>query len=214
MNRTVFLIDGFNLYHSLKNASHDLGLDGAGTRWLNIRELCEAYLYIIGNNAQVTGIWYFSALAKHIELFKADVVTRHLTYLDCLRATDISIELSRFKKKFIQCSICSEKIKRYEEKETDVALATKLFEIFITDQCDTAVLITGDTDIGPAVRTARRLFPHKAIVFMLPYKRHNRELINLSSKYIEIKKEAYLRHQFPDPFVTSTGKMFTKPARW
>lgn len=31
MTRTAFLVDGFNLYHSLKDASFRLGLQGAGT---------------------------------------------------------------------------------------------------------------------------------------------------------------------------------------
>ncbi|GEM_PF-1765620 len=32
MSRTIFLIDGFNVYHSLKQASIDLRLAGKGTR--------------------------------------------------------------------------------------------------------------------------------------------------------------------------------------
>ena len=34
----------------------------------------------------------------------------------------------------------------------------KLQEIFITDECDVAVLISGDTDLAPSVRMARKLF--------------------------------------------------------
>jgi hypothetical protein len=103
MNRTAFLIDGFNLYHSAKSASLDLGLNGAGTRWLNIHSLCKSYLHAIGGNAQIAAIHYFSALAKHIEAFKPDVVKKHLLYIECLKATGISVELSRFKKKQIPC---------------------------------------------------------------------------------------------------------------
>ncbi len=36
-DRTTFLIDGFNLYHSVIEASNDL--HAASTRWLNIRAL-------------------------------------------------------------------------------------------------------------------------------------------------------------------------------
>lgn len=214
MNRTAFLIDGFNLYHSAKSASQDLGLNGAGARWLNIHSLCRSYLHAIGGNAQIAGIHYFSALAKHIEAFKPDVVKRHLLYIECLKAVGISVELSRFKKKHIACSNCNQKIKRYEEKETDVALAAKLFEVLIADQCDTVMLMTGDTDIVPAVKTAQRLFPNKKIGFLLPYKRHNQELVKLSSLHIEIKKDAYPKHQFPDPFVTPSGKSLSKPLSW
>lgn len=57
MNRTVFLIDGFNLYHSLRDASRDL--HGVQTKWLDLRALCESYLATVGNNAQCTDIYYF-----------------------------------------------------------------------------------------------------------------------------------------------------------
>lgn len=214
MNRISFLIDGFNLYHSVKNASIDLGLKGGGTRWLNIYAMCGSYLHAIGNNAQIVSVYYFSALAKHIEAFKPDVVTRHLTFIQCLKATGVSVELARFKKKNIPCPSCNQAIKRYEEKETDVAIATKLLELFFLDQCDTAVLITGDTDIVPAVKTAQRLFPHKLIAFLLPYKRHNRELAKLATMHFELKKETYTRHQFPDPFITPKGEKLLKPTGW
>lgn len=214
MNRTVFLIDGFNLYHSVKKASLDLGLEGTGTRWLDIDGLCRSYLHAIGNDAQIAGIHYFSALAKHIESFKPDVTARHMAYIECLKATNISVELSRFKKKPIFCPQCSQQIKRHEEKETDVALAAKLLEVFILDSCDTAVLVTGDTDIIPAVKTAHRLFPNKIIALLFPYKRHNRELAKLTTAHFEIRKEAYRRHQFNDPFITHKGKIIAKPSKW
>ena len=56
-NRTVFIIDGFNLYHSVKQASKDLGLADKGTKWLDIRSLCSSYLYILGGNAQLEKIY-------------------------------------------------------------------------------------------------------------------------------------------------------------
>ena len=214
MNRTAFLIDGFNLYHSVKTASIDLGLNGRGTRWLNIDAMCRSYLHAIGNNAQVVGIYYFSALAKHIEAFKPDVVARHRAYIECLEATNVSVELARFKKKQIVCPYCNQKIKRHEEKETDVAIAAKMLELLFQGSCDTIVLVTGDTDIVPAVKTAQRLFPKQTIAFLLPYKRHNKELAKLAPMHFEIKKETYARHQLPDPFITAKAKNIYKPATW
>jgi hypothetical protein len=51
MNRTVFIIDGFNLYHSTRDASNDLG--GQSTKWLDVRALCESYLYTISKTARL-----------------------------------------------------------------------------------------------------------------------------------------------------------------
>lgn len=214
VNRTAFLIDGFNVYHSVKNASADLGLKGAGTRWLDIRGWCASYLSAIGGNAQIEGIYYFSALAKHLLAIDPDVTKRHLAYIECLEATGVSVELARFKKKHVLCVHCGKNINRHEEKETDVAIAAKLFEILHLDQADTIIIVTGDTDIVPAVRTAQRLFPGKRLGFLLPYKRHNKELTLLTPTHFLGTKEAYTRHQFTDPFVTPSGKSIAKPASW
>ncbi|HEX7706207.1 MAG TPA: hypothetical protein VF701_07085 [Thermoanaerobaculia bacterium] len=81
MNRTTFIVDGFNLYHSVCDASRALGLAGAGVKWLNLRKLCESYLSLIGGPAQLERIYYFSALATHLESAKPDLTLRHRAYL-------------------------------------------------------------------------------------------------------------------------------------
>ncbi len=214
MNHTAFLIDGFNLYHSVKTASHDLGLAGGGTRWLDIHSLCDSFLHVIGNNAQISEIYYFSALATHLEMRKPDVTVRHRTYIRCLEDTGVTVELHRFKKSLTFCQKCNQTFNRREEKETDVAMATRLLELLFLDKCDTIVLVTGDTDIVPAVKTAQNIFPKKEIVFVMPYKRHNKELANLASKHFDISSSNYTKHQFADPFITKKGKSISKPSSW
>jgi uncharacterized LabA/DUF88 family protein len=211
MNRTVFLIDGFNLYHSVRDAAK--ATDGRGTKWLDIWALCESYLHLFPNPSQVTGIFYFSALAKHIQPRDPHVTRRHRLFLDCLRSTGVSVELARFKKKFIYCEHCNKQIVRHEEKETDVAIAAKLLETFHTDESDTAVLMTGDTDIAPAVRTAQRLFPEKTVAFAFPYGRKSKELAQLAPISFQIRKEQYKRYQFP-PTVEVSGRTIAKPGDW
>jgi uncharacterized LabA/DUF88 family protein len=214
MNRTAFLIDGFNLYHSVKEASTALRLNGAGTRWLNFSSLCSSYLYLIGGRASLVGVYYFSALAKHLEAAKPAVTLRHQSYIECLQETGVTVELGRFKEKQVYCTNCRKDILRHEEKETDVAISVKLLELLFLDQCDTAVLVTGDTDIAPAIRSARRLFPAKSVCVAFPYGRHNNELVRLAHKTFRIKKEHYTRHQFPDPFVCADGRTIAKPTLW
>ena len=73
-------------------------------------------------------------------------------------------------------------LKRNEEKETDVAIAAKLFELLVGNQCD--------TDLAPACRTARRLFQDKNIGFAFPYRRKNKELAKLASFSFNIKSRS------------------------
>ena len=158
MIRTAFLIDGFNLYHSVKTASHDLGLNGSGTRWLDIRSLSQTYLHLIDTTARLSEIYYFSALAKHLEKKKPDVTVRHQTYIRCFEHSGIIVELHRFKKSLTFCQKCNQTFNRREEKETDVAMATRMLELLFLNRCDTIVLVTGDSDNVPAVKTAENLF--------------------------------------------------------
>lgn len=212
MNRTTFLIDGFNLYHSLVDASRDL--KNASTKWLNIKSLCDSYLAAIGNNAQIEKIYYFSALAEHMKNKDPEKVNRHINYIKCLEATGLIVELGRFKPKTVWCDQCKSELTRYEEKETDVAISIKTMEVLMNNECDTVVLVTGDTDLAPAVRTVKRLFPDKDITFIFPYKRKNKELVNIVSRSFKTKKEHYTQHQFPNPVILRDGSKLYKPTSW
>lgn len=207
MDRVCFLIDGFNLYHSLKDA-------GRETRWLDLNALCRSYLHLLGKEAHLEKIYYFSALAKHLEARKPDVTRRHRSYLECLHATGVRTELNRFKAKKVHCPGCRLNFTKYEEKETDVALALGVVRLFIQDQCDTAVIVTGDTDVAPAVRLCNEVFPTKRVLFAFPYRRKNNELAKLCPGSFTISREQYWRHQFSDPFVLPSGRAIHKPVSW
>lgn len=211
MNRTAFLIDGFNLYHSAIEAARPTG--GHGTKWLNVRALCESYLHLAGGQAVLAAIYYFSALATHLEASDPGVTRRHRAFLDCLRSTGVTIELSRFKQKTVRCSRCGNTILRHEEKETDVAIAARLLETYQSDECDTAIILSGDTDLAPAVRTVQRLFPDKTTGFAFPFGRKNKELAQLVPLSFQISRKQYLNHQFP-PAVTIAGRTIKKPQAW
>ncbi len=210
MNRTIFLVDGFNVYHSTRDISRDF--KGLRVKWLNIHSLCSSFLYLISKDARLEHIYYFSAFAFHLN--DRDVIRRHQNYIKCLEATGVTAELGRFKPKDIDCPHCNKQFKRYEEKETDVAIGIKLFQVLFSNECDTVVLVTGDTDLVPAVKTSKRLFPNKSILFIFPYRRKNSELTQIATATYKITKDSYVRHQFPDPFVLPDGTKIQKPTCW
>lgn len=211
MRRVVFLVDGFNLYWSLKDAGRDL--DGATTRWLDLTAYLAGFLPSIGGDAQLERVVYFSALASHLEQRKPDVTQRHRDYIECLRATGVQVELSRFKAKNVRCFQCKQGFVRYEEKETDVALCASLLAELQRDSADVAALVTGDTDLAPAIRAAVQMHPEKEVVCIFPYRRNNKELARLSRGF-KTKAIRYTQHQLPDPFVLKTGRSVSEPSRW
>ena len=207
--RTIFLIDGFNLYHSVR----DIGKEDSGCRvkWLDIYSLCKSFLPLIDKYATIESIHYFSALAYHLN--DPNIIKRHEDYIQCLRETGVSVHLSRFKEKTSTDSQ-GRKIIRHEEKETDVAIASQLFEVLHMGTCDCVVLVTGDTDLAPAVKTVKRLFPTKYIIFAFPYNRKSEELALLALGSFKIRKARYIEHQLPAPFELSDGTKIFKPPSW
>ena len=101
-----------------------------------------------------------------------------------------------------------------EEKETDVAISAALLELLFKDAADVIVLVTGDTDLAPAVRTAQRLFPTKELCFAFPYKRQNSELQNMVRRHFKIRGREYVKHRLPNPVVLPGGRQITKPSAW
>ena len=107
-------------------------------------------------------------------------------------------------------------IKIPEEKQTDVHLASKLLEIFVKDLADFAVLVTGDSDLVPAVETALRLFDKekKQVGLLFPSGKPNKELKALVPWHVSVKTKRYATHQFPNPYRLKNGKEITKPSSW
>jgi uncharacterized LabA/DUF88 family protein len=211
MKRISFLIDGFNVYHSILKLQKD---KGHIAKWLNWYSLCSSYLHIWHPGAELSSIYYFSALAYHRIDKDSNVVKRHESYLTCLEETGVNIVLGRFKEKWVHCKNCRTSFIKHEEKETDVNIAVKLLELLFTDVCDIAVLITGDTDLYPAVKRCKELFPKKHLLFAFPYARKTKELWRLAQDSFSISGKQYLKHQFPNPFILKNGKEIFKPKDW
>jgi hypothetical protein len=93
-------------------------------------------------------------------------------------------------------------------------MAVKLLELFLRDACDTTVIVSGDTDLSPAVPTCKDLFPGKTVAFAFPYARKNKELANLAPGSFSISKKQYIRYQFPNPVILANGKKVSKPSTW
>jgi hypothetical protein len=74
MNRVVALIDGFNLYHSVRSATQP----GDGMRWLDLAYLCRTTVTsMLPPPTDLVAIHYFSALAAHREERKPGTLQRH-----------------------------------------------------------------------------------------------------------------------------------------
>lgn len=78
---------------------------------------------------------------------------------------------------------------------TDVQIATQLLADAFQDAFDTALLISGDSDLVPPVAMLRRLFPTKRVVVCCPPARRSIDLQ-------------------PDPVVKPDGTRLNCPKEW
>lgn len=160
--RVIAFVDGFNLYHAIDD------LNKSHLKWVNLWKLCE--VFAPGSDWALGQVYYFSAYApwrKH---------ERHREYVRALEAAGVSVVLGKFKDKDRRCRCCSHFWTDHEEKETDVNIALQL--VVNVDNYDRALLISGDSDLGPAVRIVKTRHPDKRITIVAPVgRRHSRELI-------------------------------------
>ena len=164
--RVTAVIDGFNLYHALV----DLGANHL--KWLDLRAICQTFAP--SPDFTITEILYFSAYAT----WRTASYSRHRRYIAALEATGVTPVMGKFKEKERRCRKCGSVWRDHEEKETDVNIALYLYRGAINDQYDRALLISGDSDLGPAVRFVKHEFPQKIIrVIAPPGRRHSMELV-------------------------------------
>lgn len=212
MRRVAFLYDGFNLYHSLREASRDLG--GAGTRWLHLERLSRGLLPALGRDVRLLRIDLFTAIAGHVERISPGARERQLAYHEALRATGVNVVLGHFKSKRWTCDCCGAHGRRFGEKETDVSIAVHLLELLWSQECELAVVVSADSDLAPAFRSASRRFPDRPAYVCFPYARSTDELRDLAAGVLRLRKERYVAHQLPDPVVTPDGRLIRKPSTW
>jgi uncharacterized LabA/DUF88 family protein len=212
MKRITFLVDGFNLYHSIRDVKK---YTKANCKWLDISGLCKSLIHLFGTDAEFKEVYYFSAIPYHIQASSPNKISKHKKYIKCLEDSGVNVVLGRFKEKEVYCDKCKNYIIKHEEKETDVSIGVKLLELFHTNSTDVIVMVTGDTDLIPAVTTSKKLFPDKDICFCFPYNRKNKELEKVSTRTNSvISSSQYIKNQFPDPYILKSGIEMSKPPAW
>jgi len=209
--RVLALIDGFNSYHSIAenpaHTRHKNSIDLRQYKWVNLRKLMECFL---AKDEELVDVVYFSAYA----FWKQDRVIRHQTYVRALRSAGVKPVISKFKKKTKKCKSCGKVYKTYEEKQTDVQIAVHLFKGGMNDSHDKAMLVTGDSDIIPAVDAVKEKLPMKEIKILFPPLRVSDSLKQVSDSYAKIRQSHLAASQFPDEIDLGNDIKIVKPKEW
>jgi uncharacterized LabA/DUF88 family protein len=174
--RTAFFVDGYNLYYGV--------LHGTAHKWLDLPALLSAILAVQDPKAELGLVTYYTSpvIARLATRGQAsnDAQGR---YIRALQAKGVSIVLGahRLAKGFAPRCVEGKPASRsdqvaiweLEEKETDVNLALGMYRAACCSeqlQIDQIVLVSGDTDLGPALAAIRADFPHIRLGVILPHR--------------------------------------------
>lgn len=173
-HRVIAYIDGFNVYYGLKNASRDAdqhhlrhGGDpvqclGRSLYWLDLEQVVLGQLK---RSEACVKIKYFSAPRVVPTLARVDDPNpyiesnrRQSIYLDALQTRPlIEIILGWYSENQPHRCSCGNEWPNFEEKVTDVNIATHLLTDAFEDKFDRAFIISADADLVPPLLAVRRL---------------------------------------------------------
>lgn len=200
--RVIVYIDGFNFYYGLKHHQWKKYY------WVDFVKLMESFLK---ENQELVAVKYFSAVPYDFEKRKR----QDALFQANKENPKFKLILGKYLKKDIKCHNCHYTIHSYEEKESDVRLATQIVSDAYKKNCDIAIVVSADSDMIPAVELAKEA-GMKIFIYFPP----NQFSSNLSlicngtpiymNRYIKKFKNALL----PDNIKLSNGYNLTIPPKW
>ncbi len=195
MKNVIALIDGFNLYHAL-DASIENGRDINGQKkyhklyahykWLDLEKLCQCFLT---KDETLSTVYYFTALTTWSE----EKTKRHRLYIRALESMGIQTIYGAFKEKEVFCTECKNIFLKREEKRTDVNIAIHLLGLAQSNTYDRVLLVTGDSDLIPAIEWVRKIYPDKRISVITPPGRRMTKHLRAVATDAAVIKEIHLK---------------------
>jgi uncharacterized LabA/DUF88 family protein len=198
-------IDGFNLYFGLKSK---------GWRkyyWLDMVRLSQA---LLKPGQQLKHSHYFTARIRNAGGNNQDAQRQNL-WLDALTTLpDITIHYGHYLPKRQTCKSCGAQWISHEEKMTDVNIATQLLTDAYENHFDTALVISGDSDLTTPIKRIRQRFTDKRIIVAFPPGRHSDQLKKTANGNFIIGEAKLRQNRMPDRITTATGHTLIRPSQW
>jgi uncharacterized LabA/DUF88 family protein len=205
MQRTIAYVDGFNLYFGLRSKRWQRYY------WLNVKLLIRNLLKA---GQQLARTKYFTSLVSSTPS-DPHKNKRQTAYLEAL-ATEADVQLfhGHYLRKVQSCRECGSEWNVFDEKMTDVNIATELLVDAFQDSFDLAILLSADGDLTGPILRARELFPRKRVVVAFPPGRVSERLKSVADAYFVVGRKKLADSQFPDEVAKPDGTILRRPTTW
>ena len=203
-------IDGYNWYHAVFKLRPEW-------KWLDSQRFFE----VLRPNEEIKSVKLFSAIVN--ESIPGDPAKeRHEKLIRAWRSFSKSkVILGKFQNREVTCrGHCRQKYEVPEEKKTDVNIAVEILSDAFFDECDSIVLVSGDSDAQPPIQWMKRRKPEKSVTVYIPampQERASRRLdfykgIGVDCRFLPLDSMSY--SQMPDTIKLSNGDIVCRPSCW
>lgn len=195
-------IDGFNFYYGLKSKFWKRYY------WLDIVKF---YEYFLKENQQLGTVYYFTA-----KPFDEGQKARQAKFLS---ANECNTKFQVIYGKFLQKEI---RLKNggientFEEKQTDLNIAVELIRNILKSSCDISILVSGDSDLVPAISLCKEINTSHKILAHFPPKRQSKHLSNICDAvfHLERYENRFAKCQLDENVTLPNGHIISKPTNW
>jgi len=205
VERVAVYIDGFNLYYGMRSKRWQRYY------WLNVQLLAE---HLLKAGQSLVRTKYFTSRVSST-LRDPNKSNRQNTYLEALgMLADVDVFYGHYLEKTVKCFACGAKWQLPEEKMTDVNIAVEMMVDAFQDRWDTALLVSGDSDLTAPIMNIRHSFPVKRVVVAFPPGRHSAQLQKSAHAYFTIGRRNLANSQFSDVVRKPDGFELARPVEW
>ena len=212
--KTNAYIDGFNLYYAcFRHDPHN-----QRSKWLDLRALCAAIL----PDDDIHRVHYFTAMVSETP-WNPGAPLRQETYIRALRTSpNLYVHLGNFQPVFrtgtpttvaSMASASPVTIRTWEERGSDVNLATRLLTDAMDGDFEQALVISNDSDLTEPIRVVKQKFSLPIIVTS-PHPMVANKLRRAASSYGVLDKSLLPRCQLKSSLKDKKGRTITKPDAW
>ncbi|MFT5419590.1 MAG: uncharacterized LabA/DUF88 family protein [Candidatus Endobugula sp.] len=203
--RVISYIDGFNLYFGLKSKGWKKYY------WLDLVAMSAS---LLKDDQALQHCHYFTARIRNSGGNSQDTKRQSL-WLDALDTlTDQTSHYGHYLQKTKTCKSCGAQWTTHEEKMTDVNIAAQLLTDAYENRFDTALVISGDSDLTTPIKMVLERFPSKRIIVAFPPGRSSHQLKTTATASFTIGEAKLRQNRLPNTITTTTGHTLHRPSQW